>query len=70
MSGDLKTAVKDAYFVLAQVRVGKLDARIKHEQIPQLLRHSGREMAKSIIGIIGKLNFSYEEEIDLVIADR
>jgi len=33
-----------------------------------LLRHSGREMAKSVIGIIRKLNFSDEEEIDIVIA--
>lgn len=34
MTEDLKTAVKDADFVLAQVRVGKLDARIKDEKIP------------------------------------
>jgi len=34
----------------------------------ELLRHSGREMAKSVIGVIKKLNFSYEEEIDIVIA--
>jgi len=34
----------------------------------ELLRHSGREMAKSVIGVIRKLNFSYEEEIDIVIA--
>jgi len=33
-----------------------------------LLRHSGREMAKSVIGVIRRLNFSYEEEIDIVIA--
>jgi 6-phospho-beta-glucosidase len=34
MTEDLKTAVKNADFVLAQVRVGKLDARIKDEKIP------------------------------------
>jgi len=34
MTEDLKTVVKDADFVLAQVRVGKLDARIKDEKIP------------------------------------
>lgn len=34
----------------------------------ELLRHSGREMAKSVIGVIRRLNFYYEEEIDIVIA--
>ena len=34
----------------------------------ELLRHSGKEMAKSVIGVFRKLNFSYEEEIDIVIA--
>lgn len=34
MTEDLKTAVKNADFVLVQVRVGKLDARIKDEKIP------------------------------------
>jgi N-acetylglucosamine kinase-like BadF-type ATPase len=34
----------------------------------ELLRHSGREMAKSAIGVIRRLNFFYEEEIDIVIA--
>jgi len=34
MTEDLKTAVKDADFVLAQIRVGKLEARIKDEKIP------------------------------------
>lgn len=37
MTENLKTAVKDADFVLSQVRVGKLDARIKDEKIP--LKH-------------------------------
>jgi len=34
MTEDLKTAVKDADFVLSQIRVGKLEARIKDEKIP------------------------------------
>jgi len=34
LTEDLKTAVKDADFVLAQIRVGKLEARIKDEKIP------------------------------------
>ncbi|PKP57508.1 N-acetylglucosamine kinase [Candidatus Atribacteria bacterium HGW-Atribacteria-1] len=34
----------------------------------ELLRHSGREMAKSVIGVIRRLNFSYEEEIDIILA--
>jgi 6-phospho-beta-glucosidase len=34
MTGDLKTALKDADFIVAQVRVGKLDARILDEKIP------------------------------------
>ena len=34
----------------------------------ELLRHSGREMAKSVIGLIRRLDFSHEEEIDIVIA--
>jgi 6-phospho-beta-glucosidase len=34
MTEDLKAAIKDADFVLAQVRVGKLNARIKDEKIP------------------------------------
>jgi len=34
MTKDLKTAVEDAGFVLSQIRVGKLEARIKDEKIP------------------------------------
>ncbi|GAJ22113.1 unnamed protein product, partial [marine sediment metagenome] len=43
MTEDLKTAVKDADFVLAQVRVGKLDARIKDEKIPLKYNLIGQE---------------------------
>jgi len=34
----------------------------------ELLRHSGREMAKSVIGVIKRLNFSGEKEIDIILA--
>lgn len=34
MTGDLKAALENADYVVAQVRVGKLDARIKDEKIP------------------------------------
>ncbi len=43
LTEDLKTAVKDADFVLAQVRVGKLDARIKDEKIPLKYNLIGQE---------------------------
>lgn len=34
MTGDLEEALRDADFVIAQIRVGKLDARVKDEKIP------------------------------------
>ncbi len=34
----------------------------------ELLRHSGREMAKSVIGVIKRLDFSGEKEIDIILA--
>ena len=52
MTEDLKTAVKDADFVLAQVRVGKLDARIKDEKVPLKYDLIGQETT----GIGGFMN--------------
>jgi 6-phospho-beta-glucosidase len=43
---DLKTAVKDADFVLAQIRVGKLEARIKDEKIPLKYGLIGQETTR------------------------
>lgn len=34
----------------------------------ELLNHSGREMAKSVIGVIKRLDFSGDEEIDIILA--
>jgi len=34
----------------------------------ELLRHSGREMAKSAIGVIKRLDFSGDKEIDIILA--
>jgi len=34
----------------------------------ELLRHSGRGMAKSVIGVIKRLDFSSEKEIDIILA--
>ncbi|MGB2783853.1 MAG: BadF/BadG/BcrA/BcrD ATPase family protein, partial [Atribacterota bacterium] len=34
----------------------------------ELLSHSGREMAKSVIGVIKRLDFSGDEEIDIILA--
>ena len=52
MTEDLKTAVKDADFLLTQVRVGKLDARIKDEKVPLKYDLIGQETT----GIGGFMN--------------
>ncbi|GAI29436.1 unnamed protein product, partial [marine sediment metagenome] len=52
MTEDLKTAVKDADFVLSQIRVGKLVARVKDEKIP--LKHD--LIGQETTGIGGFMN--------------
>lgn len=42
-TSDLETALENADFVVAQIRVGKLDARIKDEKIPLKYRMIGQE---------------------------
>ncbi len=43
LTGNLEEAIRDADFVIAQIRVGKLDARVKDEKIPLKYNMIGQE---------------------------
>jgi len=50
------------------LQVGGTGWTFGDEAALELLRHSGREMAKSAIGVIKRLDFSGDKEIDIILA--
>jgi len=66
LTGDLQTALTDADFIVAQIRVGKLDARIKDERIPLKYGLIGQETT----GIGGFMNGMRTIPVILNIAEQ